>query len=77
MIINLILVISISQQIIKIIVIIVLLKKLSDVVVKNRDFNKQNTKVSSLDNKIPDASTLNQTNQYSKDKHNFEKIWRS
>ena len=60
-----------------IIVIIVLLKKISDAVVKNRNFNKQNTKVNNLDNKIPDASTLNQTNQYSKDKHNFEKIWRS
>ena len=60
-----------------IIVIIVLLKKLSDVVVKNRNFNKQNTKVNNLENKIPDASTLNQTNQYSKDKHNFEKICRS
>ena len=43
------------------------LKKLSDVmskeVVKNTKFNKLNTKVNNLENKIPDGPTLIQTYQ--------------
>ena len=43
------------------------LKKVSDVVskgvVKITKLNKLNTKVNNLENKIPDASTLVQTNQ--------------
>ena len=43
-------------------------KKLTDVgdkkVVKNRKFNKLNTKVNNLDDKIPDVTTLIHINQY-------------
>ena len=57
------------------------LKKLSDVVdtevVKNTIFNTLKTKVNNLDNKIPDATTLIQINQYNTDKKNLEeKNWR-
>ena len=57
------------------------LKKLSDVVdtevVKNTIFNTLKTKVNNLDNKIPDATTLIQINQYNADKQNLEeKNWR-
>ena len=52
------------------------LKKLSDVVgnevVKNTRFNTQKTKVSSLEKKIPDATTLIHINQYNTDKQNLE-----
>ena len=48
------------------------LKKLRDVaskeVVKNTVYSKLNTKVINLKNKIPDAFTLIQTNQYNPDK---------
>ena len=36
-------------------------------VVKNTKFNKLNTKVNNLENKVPDASTLVQTNQCNTD----------
>ena len=53
------------------------LKELSDVVskkvVKNTKFNKLNSKVSNLENKIPNASTLIQTNQYNASKQNLKK----
>ena len=46
-------------------------KKLSDLVdskvVKNKKFNTLNTKVSSLENKIPDLTTLIYINQYNAD----------
>ena len=46
-------------------------KKLSDVVskevVKKTVYNKPNTKVNNLENKIPDVSTLLKINQYSVD----------
>ena len=46
-------------------------KKLSDLVdskvVKNKKFNTLNTKVSSLENKIPDLTTLIYINQYNTD----------
>ena len=52
-------------------------QKLSDTVskefVKNTKFNKLNTKVNGLENKIPDASTLIRTNKYSTDKQYLEK----
>ena len=48
------------------------LEKLSDAVdnevVKNTKFNTLKTKVNNLEKKIPDATTLIQTNQYSTDK---------
>ena len=48
------------------------MKKLSDVVskevAKNTKFNTINTKANYLEKKIPDASTLIQTNQYYTDK---------
>ena len=53
------------------------LKKLSDVVskeiVKSTKFNKLNLKVCDLETKIPDASTLIQTNQYNAFKQSY---WR-
>ena len=53
------------------------LKKLSDLVdeevVEKTVYNAQNTKVINLENKIPDASTSIQTNQYSTNKQNLEK----
>ena len=53
------------------------LKKLSDVVsketVKKTVHNKLNTKVNRSRKKIPDASTLFQTNQYNTDKQNWGK----
>ena len=53
------------------------LKKLSDIVskevIKSTKFNKLNTKVNNLENKIPDASTLIQTNQYNTDKQSLGK----
>ena len=57
------------------------LKKLSDVVhnevLKNTKFNTLKTKVNSLENKIPDATTLIHINQYNTDKQNLEKKnWR-
>ena len=46
-------------------------KKLSDLVdskvVKNKKFNTLNTKVSSLENRIPDLTTLIYINQYNAD----------
>ena len=52
-------------------------KKLSDVVTnefaKNVIFNTLNTKVNSLENKIPDATTLIHINQYNTDKQDLEK----
>ena len=46
------------------------LKKLSNVVskevVKITKFNKLNTKVSNVENKIPDATTLSHINQYNR-----------
>ena len=48
------------------------LEKLSDLVsrefVKKTAYNKLNTKVNNLDNKIPDTSTLIQKSQYNTDK---------
>ena len=48
------------------------LKKLSDVVdnkvVKNTKFNTLETKINSLEKKIPDAGTLIHINQYNADK---------
>ena len=56
------------------------LKKLSDVVsrevVKNAKFNTPNSKGSNLEIKIPDASTLIETNKSNIDKQNFEKYCR-
>ena len=57
------------------------LKDLSNVVdkevVKNTKFNTLNRKANNLENKIPDISTLIQTNQYNTDKQNLEKKnWR-
>ena len=53
------------------------LKKLNDVVdneaVKNIKFNTLKSKVSSLEKKIPDATTLIHINQYNTDKQNLEK----
>ena len=53
------------------------LKNLSDVVskevVKNATFDKLNTKVNSLENKIPAATTLIYINQYNTDKQSLEK----
>ena len=53
------------------------MKKLSDAVdnevVKNTKFNTLKTKVSSLEKKIPDATTLVYINQYNTDKQNLEK----
>ena len=53
------------------------LKKLSDAedkkVSKNTRFNKLNTQVNCKEKRIPDASSLIQTNQYSTDKHSVEK----
>ena len=53
------------------------LKKFSDVVskkvVKERVYNKLNTKVNSLEKKIPDGYTLIQTNQYNANKQNLER----
>ena len=53
------------------------LEKLSDLmskeVVKKTVYNKLNKKVNDLENKIPDTSTLIQTNQYNTDKQNLEK----
>ena len=52
-------------------------KKLSDVVdnevVKNAKFNTLKTKVNSLENEIPDATTLIHINQYKTDKQSLEK----
>ena len=52
-------------------------KKLSDVVdnqvVKNAKFNTLKTKVNSLENEIPDVTTLIHINQYKTDKQNLEK----
>ena len=48
------------------------LKKLNDEVskevVKNTKFNKLNTRINNIENEIPGASTLIQTNQYNADK---------
>ena len=48
------------------------LKKLNDEVskevVKNTKFNELNTRVNNIENEIPGASTLIQTNQYNADK---------
>ena len=57
------------------------LKKLSNVVSKevliNTKINTLNTKTNNLENKISDASTLIQTNQYNTDEQNLEKKhWR-
>ena len=53
------------------------LKKLSDIVskevVKNTKFNKLNTKVNNLENKVPDKTTLIQINQNNTDKQSLEK----
>ena len=53
------------------------LKKLSEVVttevVKNTKFNTLKVKVNSLENKVPDATTLIHINQYNTDKQNLEK----
>ena len=46
---------------------------MSKEVVKNTKFNKLNTKVNSLENKIPDRSTLIHINQYNTDKQSLEK----
>ena len=50
------------------------LKKFSDAVseevLKNAKFNKLNTKVNNLENKVPDTSTLIQANQYNIHKKN-------
>ena len=55
------------------------LNKLSEIVdkevVKNTKFNTLNTKVNKFEKKIPDISTLIQTNQYNTDKH-LRKNWR-
>ena len=57
------------------------LKKLSDLVdkevVKNTKFNTLKTKVSSIEKKIPDATTLIYINKYNTGKQNLEnKNWR-
>ena len=53
------------------------LKKLRDVlskeVVENTKFKKLNTKINSLEKKIPDATTLIHINQYNTNKQNLEK----
>ena len=53
------------------------LKKLNDAVdndvVKNTKFNTLKTKVSNLDKKIPDATTLIHINQYNTEKQKLEK----
>ena len=53
------------------------LKRLSDVldkqVVKNKNISTLNTKVNSLEKKIPDLNTLFQINQYNKDKQSLQK----
>ena len=46
---------------------------MSNEVVRNSKFNKLKTKVSKLDNKIPDATALILINQDSTDKQNLEK----
>ena len=55
------------------------LKKLSDVsrkgVAINTKFNTLNTKVNKFEKKIPDVSTLIQTNQYNTDKY-LRRNWR-
>ena len=52
------------------------LRKLSDVtdneVVKNTKFNTLKTKLNTLENKSPDATTLIHINQYNTDKQNLE-----
>ena len=52
------------------------LKKLRDIVckdaVKMTVYNKLNTKVNNLENKIPDATTLIHINQHSTDKQKLE-----
>ena len=56
------------------------LKKLcyvmSKEIVKTTVYNKLNKKVNNLENKIPDAFTLIETNEYSTDKQNVEKKYR-
>ena len=42
-------------------------------VVKNTKFNTPNTKINSLEKKIPDATTLIYINQYNTDKQNLKK----
>ena len=53
------------------------MKRLSDAVdkevVKNAIFNTLKTKVSNLDKKIPDATTLIHIHQYNRDKQKSEK----
>ena len=53
------------------------LNNLSDVVdnevVKNAKFNRLNTKINSLEKKIPDTTTLIHINQYNTDKQNLDK----
>ena len=53
------------------------LKNLNDAVdnevVKNTKFNTLKTKVNNSEKKIPDATTLTQTNQYNTDKQNLDK----
>ena len=53
------------------------MKKLSDYllsdVVKNTTFNTLKTKSNSLENKIPDATTLTHISQHNTDKQNLEK----
>ena len=52
-------------------------KKLRDVkskeVVKKRVYNKLNTKVNNLENKIPEATTLIHLSQHNADKQGLEK----
>ena len=53
------------------------LKKVNDIVdneaAKNTKFNTIKTKISSLEKKIPEATTLIHINQYNADKQNLEK----
>ena len=42
-------------------------------VVKNTKFNTLKTKVNSLEEKVPDATTLISINQYNTDKQNLQK----
>ena len=46
---------------------------MSKEVLKNTKFNKLNTKVNNLVNKIPGATTLIYINQYNTDKQSLEK----
>ena len=46
---------------------------MSKEVIKNTKFNKLNTKVNNLVNKIPGATTLIYINQYNTDKQSLEK----